>query len=422
MTMKARNKMRLAAGLMAASIVVTACGNRAPDDNDQQPPSYDKVNTIKDIANTDTTEKALVDFGIRLLSASAVPGENALLSPLSVAAALGMTMNGAGGETLAEMTEVLGIEPEALSQWFSEQRGDWENDRALLLANALWVNEDMGYAPDPAFLDVNEDSYGAEIFSEPFTGKTFGRINDWVEEHTDGLIPKILDEPQPDDKIETAMYLVNALSFEGEWPEPYEEHQVRDDIFTTASGEKRTAEFLYSSEDMYLETENATGFLKPYRGERYAFGALLPNAGTSLEELVQSLDGNSLNALFSKPIKENTNTAIPKFETEFRTELRDILSAMGMPLAFNEDLADFSGIAGQEHPLYVSRVLHKTYLSLGEQGTRAGAATAVEIKEESCSEPSEQSHEIILDRPFLYFIVDLETGTPVFLGTMNDPA
>ena len=420
--MDTRRKTKLLVGFLTVSMGLAACGITAQEQEAPDLPTKAEAYTVKDITYTDTAEEGIADFGIRLLSASAAPGENMLISPFSVSAALGMTMNGADRETLAEMENVLGMGPEELSQWFVGHREAWEESGELLLANSLWVNENRDYRPDPDFIKVNEDSYGAEIFLEPFTGKTAKRINGWVKKHTDGMIPKILKEDVPDALMdEASMYLVNALSFEAEWPAPYEEHQVRDGTFTTGAGEERMVSFLHSTEHLYLETEKAVGFLKPYKGQRYAFGALLPIEGSSLEELILSLDGEILTRLVTEPSEEEVITAVPKFETASQAELRDILSAMGMPLAFEEGEADFSKIAGPEHPMYISRVLHKTFLSLGEEGTRAGAATAVEMKTESCAEFAEPPHEVILDRPFLYFIVDRETGTPVFLGTMNDP-
>lgn len=408
-------KARLMTALLAAALTLTACGTGAGDHTTRPPAPKDEVHTIKEIAYTDDMEEGVADFGIRLLSAAAAPGENTLISPLSVASALGMTMNGADGETLREMETVLGMEAGALARWCSRHREGWEESGELLLANAIWVNKDRGLALYPDFLKADRESYGAEIFSEPFTDKTADEINAWVKQNTDGTIPEILDEVPE----EAVMYLVNALSFEAEWPAPYEEHQVQDGSFTTAAGEESTVSFLHGREDMLLETEKAVGFLKPYKDSRYAFGVLLPNEGLSLEELLQSLDGRLLKQLISAPVRGDAIlTAIPKFETEHTAELSEILSAMGMPGAFTKEQADFSRMADPEHELFLSRVLHRTFLSLGEQGTRAGAATAVEVKME-CA-PME-TREVILDRPFLYFIVDQETGTPLFLGTMNDP-
>lgn len=198
-----------------------------------------------------------------------------------------------------------------------------------------------------------------------------------MKESTDGIIPHILDEiPE-----EAVMYLINALSFDAQWQTIYTEYQVCDRTFTTEDSMIRDAELMYSTESLYLENENATGFIKYYSGGKYAFAALLPNEGVTAADYVNTLTGEHLQNLLSSPEETMVFTAIPKFETETSVELSGTLKAMCMTDAFDMACADFSAMgSSQNGPLFINRVLHKTYITVDERGTKAGAVTAVETK------------------------------------------
>ena len=373
------------------------------------------VNALDDLSsqNADVT-----DFAIRLFKASNESGKNTLISPLSVLCALAMTANGAEEETLAQMEEVLGMTTEDLNLYlYSYMKNLPQGDKyKLSLANSIWFTEDERFTVNQDFLQTNADYYGADIYKAPFDKQTLKDINNWVKQNTDEMIPEILDQIPP----EAVMYLVNALAFEAEWSTIYEKHQVRDGEFTKEDGTKQDVEFMYGTEGTYLEDENATGFMKRYKGGKYAFVAMLPNEGVSVSEYIASLDGESLNALLENPQYATVHTSIPKFETEYKVEMAEILKGMGMTEAFDMYNADFEGLGiSTGGNIYISRVLHKTYISVGEKGTKAGAATVVEMKDGAAAEPTEPK-EVYLDRPFVYMLVDCENNIPFFIGTMMD--
>lgn len=214
------------------------------------------------------------------------------------------------------------------------------------------------------------------------------------------------------------MYLVNALAFEAEWADIYERDQVRDGIFTLENGATQDVEFMYGEESNYLEDKNATGFLKYYKECQYAFVALLPNEGVSVSEYLKTLDGEHVKQLITGRTNPTVNTAIPKFESEYSTEMSEVLSDMGMELAFDENKANFSGLGtSTEGNIFINRVLHKTFISVGEKGTKAGASTVVEMVDKS-SAMVVDSKTVYLDRPFIYMLIDCQTNIPFFIGTM----
>ena len=356
---------------------------------------------------------AAAQFGLELFL-PALEEENPLISPLSVLSALAMTANGAKGETLAQMEQTFGMELKqlnpALSAYLTNLSGG--QGGTLHIANAIWFRDSPSFAVNPDFLQANADYYGAGLYKAPFDKGTCRDINQWVEEHTDGMIRNILDEiPE-----RAVLYMVNALSFDGEWQTVYKESQVREGTFTTAAGDRLTVDMMHSKEQRWLETDNATGFIKLYKDGRFAFAALLPNEGLTPAECAAALTGEKLTALLTEPSREEVRVTMPKFQSEYSAELSDTLKAMGMELPFGG--GDLSGMGtSADGPLYLSRVLHKTFIAVDEKGTRAGAATVIEAP--GAAPPPADPKVVVLDRPFLYFIFDTATGLPFFIGAVT---
>lgn len=377
--------------------------------------------TADSVAVEDISNDAAVDFSVRLLQQmqeTSEVGENVLLSPLSVLYALGMTANGANGDTRAQMESVLGASVEELNEFLYACKSSLPDSDAcsLRLANSIWFNEDESFSAEPDFLQVNADYYSADLFEAAFDPDTLTAINDWVNEKTDGMIKEIVNEI-PEDAV---MYLLNAMAFDAEWAEVYTENQIQSGIFTLEDGTEQEADMMYSEESAYLEDDRATGFLKYYAGQSCAFVGLLPNEDISLADYVTSLTGENLSALLGSAQTVKVNAAIPRFESDSSVEMKEILSDMGMSGAFNGDTADFSLLGHSDKGnIYISRVLHRAYIAVDERGTKAGAATAVEMMAETALEEPEEPKTVYLDRPFVYMLIDCETNTPIFMGTVT---
>ena len=346
-------------------------------------------------------------------------GENAMVSPESVMMALGMTANGAKGDTLTQMETAmggLGIDKLNGSMlYLADKALNAENVR-FNVANSVWVRDDAErITMKQEFCDKVKSFYGADSFLAPFDRTTCDDINNWVSNETNGMISEILDEI-PDGAV---AYLVNAIAFEGEWDAAYEDYQVQEgDIFTNSKGEEERVNMLYSTESEYLSDENTTGFLKFYKGYDYAFMALLPDEGIDPADYVSALDGDKLTGLWNSRRGCDVYAAIPEFTADYSNELSDELMSMGMELPFT-DAADFSDMATTSSgALYISRVLHKTHLEVDRHGTKAAAATAVEMTDE-CDAEITEFDTVYLNRPFVYAIVDTQNGMPVFIGAVN---
>ena len=299
------------------------------------------------------------------------------------------------------MENVLGANADTLSSIFAALQNAKKDDKQMNLANSIWLKDTPTLHVEDAFLQQNADSYAAEIYSAPF------------DDSTDKMIPKILDEI-PGDAV---MYLVSALAFDAKWDRPFKSYEVWDGAFTARNGQEQTGDFLHGTVGQYLSDEHAEGFLKPYADGKYAFAALLPDETTNIENYVNQLTGERLHAILASPIDESVEIALPKFKAEFSAELSENLKALGMTDAFDGANADFTALGtSDEGNIYISRVLHKTFIQVDEEGTKAGAATAVDATTESAAL---YPHSVLLNRPFVYMIVDLETGLPIFLGALT---
>lgn len=366
----------------------------------------------------DTSRLAVADFGVRLFSSAAIDGKNTLISPLSVISALSMTANGADSDTLREMEAVIGLDTASLNEYMAAYLSALpDTDKCKLsLANSIWFTDDKRFSVNEDFLGTNANYYGADIFKSPFDSSTVRDINTWVKDRTDGMIKDVLDKI-PDTAV---MYLVNALAFDAEWQSIYKDYQVRNGKFTREDGKTENVKLMYSSEGRYIEDENAVGFIKYYSKNKYAFAAILPDEGVSVSDYIASLDGEKLLALIDGATQTSVNAAIPKFNYDYATELSAVLSEMGMPTAFDPYNADFSALGtSSAGNIFISSVIHKTHIEVGERGTRAGAATVV-VMEDGAAEFIEKPKEVILDRPFIYAIIDCEAGLPVFIGSVME--
>ena len=373
--------------------------------------------TVGDTLANYENQYPLSDFGIKLMQQtikSAGADENVLVSPLSVLLAMYMTANGAEGRTGEQMTHVLGDNLNAYLKAYQTSLPQGENYK-LNIANGIWFRDDESLKVQEDFLKTNQEYFNAALYKAPFDDTTCKEINNWVKENTDGMIDGILDEISPD----VMLYLINALSFDAKWQKAYNKGAVWEDrTFTKEDGTEQKTTLMYSEESTYLEDELATGFVKYYKDRKYALVALLPKEGVTVAEYVAWLNAENLHETLANAKQTTVNAALPKFETEYDILMNDVLVQMGMQDAFSKQDADFSGMAVSDAGnLYIGRVLHKTFISVDELGTKAGAVTAVEMTTESA--PME-IYTVHLNRPFVYMLIDCETNQPFFIGTMMD--
>ena len=368
-------------------------------------------NPVNEQAPDETFTAAQLDFALTLLKGS-YQKDNTLVSPLSATVALSMLANGAGRETLSQIEDTLcgGM---GIDDW-NEYMKYYVNslpatDKVKLhQANSIWYAESPDLSLSPAFLQAITDYYNAALYAAPFNGETLTEINKWISQNTDGLIDNALNG------LDGVMCLINALVFDGKWSEPYDSSDIVDRPFHNADGTTETVDMMFSEEGTYLESDTATGFSKAYAGGDYRFVAILPNEDLTLTEYLEALTAEDLAELLNGGKRGTVEAGLPQFEYEFSLELEDVLQDMGITDAFDPAKADLSGMGEN---LYVGSMLQKTRITVDAKGTKAAAVTIGSIATTSAPISTQT---VILDRPFLYMIVDTQTSLPIFIGTVTD--
>ncbi len=380
---------------------------------------------------SDEFRTAAADFALKLVNESReyAEGDGLLVSPLSVMLALAMTANGAQDDTLLEMEKVLGggmTIDELNAQLFNYTSGLVSTpDAKFNLANAIWVTSDDTFSVNGNFLKAVENTYDADVVAAKLdTKETLDAINAWVDEQTFGMIKKIYDDPLDPS---TVMVLLNALAFDALWADQPTDYSCHNNAFKNADGSSNDVKFMWANCDGYIEGKNEVGIVKNYMGGHYAFVALLPDEGTSIADYMASLDGAAFLELFDKREKAaydvSVSGRIPFFGFDCTVNLNETLAAMGMPRAFDPTTAQFGalGVSALGN-IFINRVLHKTHIDLDNSGTRAAAVTAIEMATESAGPVTMKNYRVELDRPFVYAIVDTNTGLPIFIGSCENIA
>ena len=377
----------------------------------------------------DEVKEAYLKFALAMYAenAKSSSGANMMISPASILFAMEMASAGASGETLRQMTEVMapGIDPDELLKFASDYNEKLNNASGITLssANSVWMNSTFVSNVYQDYINYVRDHFDAEAQVRDFDDDTLDAINKWIEEKTDGMIKDAVDKLEPSN----LMLLINAICFEAEWMEQYEDYQINEEEFTTTNGTKINAEMMNSVESIYLQNEYATGFMKYYSGGEYAFVAMLPkDASMSASEFASSMTAEDyLEFLNSRTYAYDVRTKLLKFISEYNVTLNDPLISMGMEDAFDPSDAEFGRMCDldsmEDQNVYISKVIHKTFIDVNENGTRAAAVTVVTM-DAACAMPEEKEYkEVYLNRPFAYAIVDVETGLPLFIGTVESP-
>ncbi len=379
-------------------------------------------------AQGETGNAAAVANFAALLAAEAakLDAENPVISPLSAYFALAMAADGAEADTLAEFGTLLGVsgaELNALCAGLTETLMAAAGSTELAIANSAWIDTYEELAVEESWLNAIKAAMDAEAFTADLSTKeAVAAINAWVNEHTNGLIPTLHEEPYADNVM---LVLLNALYFKAKWQSPFEANDTHEMDFTTAQGETVQAEFMqdWGCYRDYIDLDGVRGAVLPYDDGKTAFLALLPEEGMDARALAATLDAERVGAYLAAA-ESNTymDLMLPKFTAETTFQMNDALMAMGLVRAFDPGKADFSamGHAG-DAPLYIGNVLQKVKLIVDEAGTEAAAVTEV-VMAAGCAAPPPVATELHFDRPFAYAVVDLATGVPLFLGVLENPA
>lgn len=366
-------------------------------------------------------------------------GENLFFSPYSICSALSVLNLGAKTDTKAELEKVLGITD--FDTWNAGMQNylykTYSEDTYVTTANSLWLQEDKEWAEniEADFLEPAKEYYSGTVEELNFRERpeeAITRMNTWAEENTDGMIPQVINDIEPN----TVMVLMNAVYFDGKWEVPFLENDTYERTFYGTDGDAATNMMhLRDQEFAYIEMFGIKGIALPYKNSNIVMKVFLPLEpesvipedssvnyayGMDIEGLFNALSTEEkqklLDSLDTAEKEELARIVLPKFTMEYEVNnFTGILQNMGIESAFRTN-ADLDKIA---EDVYLSQALHKAKIEVDENGTRAAAVTALEVCTESL--PIEPPKEFVADRPFFYVIQDTETGIILFMGRMNNP-
>lgn len=370
-------------------------------------------------------------FALKLLSkANLNPDENVTVSPFSAGMALSMLKEGAEGETRLELAEAMNLVPfsegpaygvpeydgrgqdlhqaeraERLAQAKEHNR---ESEVELRIANSVWADD--GIAVRPEFRGLLEKSYDAQFFTKDFASRgTVDEINAWCSEKTAGKIPSIVDNISPDQK----MFLLNALYFKAPWKDRFAQSATVKDTFHGLKGDT-SVDFMHITKNFgYCEEGGCKVVVLPYRGDAYAMVVALPADGMDVNTMLDYVDFRMFRKVMSLVRNDmDVELSLPKFKVEADMVLNDVLKTMGVKKAFTAN-AEFNGMTDAR--VAVDEVRQKCYVAVDEQGSEAAAVTSIGIK--LTSMPMHRDRvEMVVDRPFLFAILNLATNEILFEG------
>lgn len=416
----------LLAFLVTASMLLGACGGAGAGQmaesnlNRQQNPSVGQ-NDIQNLVDGNNT------FALDLYQSLRSQDGNLILSPFSISLALAMTYAGARSETESQMAQTIHflaqkqLHPAFNSLDLALEKTPVNIDKdqeplQLNIANAVWAERTFSFLPD--FLDTLAVNYGVGVHLSDFINQAEParkEINTWVSDKTKDKINDLL--PPNSVNTDTRMVLVNAIYFKADWLSQFDANDTSDYPFNLLDGTQVTVPMMgqhmyvpYSAEDGYQAVE------LPYAGNTATMDIIVPDAG-KYEEIESSLNYETVKNIIGNMSQTDLMLQLPKFRFESSFSLNDALTSMGMPDAFDADRADFSGMTGKKD-LYIGNVIHKAFVAVDENGTEAAAATAVIMEATSALI---QNITLIIDRPFIFFIRDLQSGQILFMGRVLNP-
>ena len=407
--------MQGAIALMMATALV-ACNGEDPVNPDE--PLSNENNERRDISLTRAEQELVGEnngFAFNLFRQLAVEPKSVIVSPISITYALGMLNNGAAGETQAEINRVLGFGTtgvdgiNAFCQKMLSEAPALDKLTKVMIANTVYMNK--GYQLKSDFISKAKTYYDAEPETRDFAdGQTRDVINKWGSDHTEKMIEEVLKEDEFDPTA--VSYLLNAIYFKGAWAEKFDKDNTQDEPFKGYTSEKTVPMMHQEHEFNYTENDDCQALCLPYGNKAYRMTILLPKEGKTVNDILKTLTADAWqnyqwlgNAI--------VDVKLPRFESMSDIPLEDVMTALGMPRAFDPNLAEFPNFCNE--PIFISMMKQVARIKLNEEGTEAAAITVIGMKATAVA-PEPQHVTFFANRPFLYVISEQSTGAIFFIG------
>ena len=400
-----------------------ACSNNTVESNSSPSPRESISNIEENVI------QASEDFGwdlFKTVNTDSLLDSNIFISPLSVSLALGMTYNGSRNETAEAMKATLhldGLSTEDINKAYRsliDLLTGMDNSVKFNIANSIWYRN--GFKVYDDFITINRKFFDAEVRELVFNDEAVSIINLWVDEKTQHKIPKIIEPPIGHDVV---MFLINAIYYKADWKYQFEADKTREEPFYLDGSTDTTCQMMTfegASEFNFYYDDNISAVELPYGEGNFNMLAILPHDNNSVNNIVSSIDNTYWKDILNSMGKTEMYLFLPKFKMSLGYQLKNILSAMGMSIAFVPKQADFSGIADPiiEGPLWIDKVIHKTFIDVNEEGTEAAAVTAVVVVR-TTSVGGDQPLVLRFNRPFIFVIYEKHTGSIMFMGKIMKP-
>lgn len=394
---------------------VSKDGFIAADDSASTPDGIEKVTTANN--------QFAVDMYRQINGHTGQADDNVFFSPYSLSTAMAMLYAAAEGETKAQIQktfyypsmDVLNPNSAALYNQFNKPNPDYK----LATVNDLWMEQ--GLTPTKSYVDTVQRYYGGQVTNLDFESNPNPSrliINKKIAQHTNQLIPELL--PKGSIKKNTVAVLTNAVYFKGDWKTPFNIQSTSEQPFYTHVGTSPNIKMMHTQADFgYSEDKQVQVVQLPYKGDDLSMLVILPKSKekTAMQQLVRDLSADKIKEWNKDLITQEVNLHLPKFKLKERYDMKDMLSDMGMPIAFNQDKATFK-LFDQPLSTWIDEIYHQAVVIVDEKGTEAAAATGIVVSTESASAPPPVFK---ADHPFLFMIKDNRTDAILFLGQVNKP-
>lgn len=418
--------------LLALLITISACSNMKTEITNNTNNPSDPITPAKQepivLTQADyktASESGIVQannrFGFKIFSElnKQEQNKNLFIAPASLSTALTMAYNGADGATKEGMEKTLelsGLKISDINQGYNKLLKilSYADDKVKFnIANSLWVNK--GTNLKDSFVNENEKNFDAKLSELDFNlPDSLNTINNWVSDKTEKRIPKVLSKIEPN----TILFLINAIYFKGSWSQKFDKEQTSDQDFNLIDGTKKTLPMMFRKADYnYYKGDNFQAVELPYGDGKFSMYVFLPDESSNLNEFYKNLNQENWTTWTTGLKKSAGKVSIPRFKVEYEKELKDTLKTLGMNIAFS-GAANFKNMI--ERSVSISQVIHKTFVEVNEEGTEAAGATVVAITKNSISFNPKEFY-FNANRPFFNAIVEKQTGTILFMGSINEP-
>lgn len=416
-------KVTMTLAMMAMMMGLASCGTTKNADNSKKNQQDDLVASREDGLMDDNylilsdAQRDIIEnnnaFALNLFSQ--MKGfDSKVVSPMSVSYLMGMLANGADGQTRQEIMKAIGCEKVSLRDLneFYQMLITHANhfDKATTINIADYIALNCHYQLKDGFASTMQNYYKAGVESLDFSkASTLKRINRWCSDHTDGMIPKIIEQVDAD----AVSYIMNAIYFNGTWTDKFDTRQTKLENFQGYTRDIKKTQMMHrNGKYQYMDNADFAAVNLPYGNGSYSMTVILPNRGKSIDEVMAGLDAKKVGELRRSMDECVVDLKLPRFTISQETSLNDIISKLGAPTMFTSG-ADFSNFASGN--LSISKMLQKAKIEVSEEGTKASAVTMAMVAM-TALRPEPRKVEFHANRPFIYMITEHSTGAILFMG------